>query len=70
MLSRLVVLPIGLLALVPLTVPAQEKKDRKVEPIKVVAIDHKDAVVYEKEIEPIFVNKCLFCVAGRPSTEL
>jgi WD40 repeat protein len=64
MLSRLVVLPIGLLALVPLAVPAQEKKDRKVDPIKVIALDRKDAVVYEKEIEPIFVNKCLFCHSG------
>src|SRR5262245_4011204 len=58
-------LTLCLLALLPALVVAQEKSDAKgVQPIKVVAIDRKDPVVYEKDIEPIFVNKCLFCHSG------
>ncbi len=43
---------------------AQEKKPGGAEPIKVVALDRKEPVAYEKEIEPILVNKCLFCHSG------
>src|SRR5262245_41019483 len=32
--------------------------------IKVVALDRKDPVAYEKDVEPIFVNKCQFCHSG------
>ena len=39
---------------------AQEKKDKdaRVQPIKVVVLDRKEPVTYEKDIEPIFVNNC------------
>jgi WD40 repeat protein len=42
----------------------KDKPKDKVQPIKVVTIDRKDPVVYEKEIEPVLVNKCLFCHSG------
>lgn len=35
-----------------------------VTPIKVIRIDRKDPVLYDKDIEPIFVNKCAFCHSG------
>src|SRR5687767_1853584 len=54
-----------LLALLPVVVAAQEpKKPAEVVPIKVVAIDRKDPVVYEKDLEPILVKKCFFCHSG------
>src|SRR5947207_869081 len=57
------VLTLGLMALLPLPVLADDKP-KGIQPIKVVAIDRKDPVIYEKDIEPIFVNKCLFCHSG------
>lgn len=56
-----------LLACLPMLVVAADEKDKKdkgVQPIKVVTIDRKEPVVYEKDIEPILVNKCLFCHSG------
>jgi len=44
---------------------AQEKKDAKVEPIPEVRLNRTDPVVYEKEIEPIFANKCFVCHSGK-----
>lgn len=35
-----------------------------VPPIKIVKIDRKEPVLYDKDIEPIFVNKCAFCHSG------
>src|SRR5262245_6446000 len=32
--------------------------------IKVVVLDRKEPVAYEKDVEPIFVNKCQFCHSG------
>jgi WD40 repeat protein len=46
---------------------ADDPKDKdklKVPPIKVVTLDRKDPVVYEKDIEPILVAKCFFCHSG------
>lgn len=37
---------------------------KAVQPIKVIALARKDPVVYEKDIEPIFVTKCMFCHSG------
>ena len=34
------------------------------EPIKVVKIDRKDALTYDKDVEPIFVKKCAVCHSG------
>jgi WD40 repeat protein len=59
-------LTFSLLALLPgLTLAGDEpKKPAGVKPIQVVTLDRKDPVVYEKDIEPIFVNKCSFCHSG------
>ncbi len=43
---------------------ADEPKKLALPPIKVVTIDRKTPVVYEKDIEPILVNKCSFCHSG------
>jgi WD40 repeat protein len=63
---RTLLLPVGLLALLPTFVVGadEDKKAKGVVPIKVVTLDRKDPVVYEKDIEPIFVNKCSFCHSG------
>jgi WD40 repeat protein len=42
----------------------KEKPKEKTQPIKVITLDRKEPVVYEKDIEPILVNKCLFCHSG------
>jgi hypothetical protein len=58
-------LTLPLLALLPgLVLADDEPKKPAVQPIKVVTLDRKDPVVYEKDIEPIFVNKCSFCHSG------
>lgn len=44
--------------------PKDKDKTPKVPPIEVIALDRKDPVSYEKEIEPIFVAKCFFCHSG------
>ncbi|OAI41306.1 NB-ARC domain protein [Planctomycetaceae bacterium SCGC AG-212-D15] len=54
---------LGLTGLLPTALFAADDK-KGVQPIKVVQIDRKDPVIYEKDIEPIFVNKCLFCHSG------
>jgi WD40 repeat protein len=54
-----------LLALLPALAVGQEKKDPPpLTPIKVVTLERKEPVTYEKDIEPIFVNKCSFCHSG------
>lgn len=37
---------------------------KSVQPIAVVALDRKEPVVYENDVEPIFIKKCLFCHSG------
>jgi Planctomycete cytochrome C/Anaphase-promoting complex subunit 4 WD40 domain/WD domain, G-beta repeat len=55
----------ALLALVPVWAFADKEKPKdKVQPIAVIALNRKEPVVYEKEIEPVLVNKCLFCHSG------
>jgi WD40 repeat protein len=49
--------------------PAQDDKDKEVrrkgeDEIKAVKLDRKTPVLYEKEIDPIFVNKCISCHSG------
>jgi WD40 repeat protein len=55
-----------LLVLLSGFVPAQDKPDKAaaVQPIKVVGLDRKEPVTYEKDIEPILVNKCQYCHSG------
>jgi len=57
----------ALVAVPPSAAFAQEKKDPP--PIQVVAIDHKEPVVYEKDIEPIFINKCSQCHSSSTKKE-
>ncbi|HLJ95728.1 MAG TPA: c-type cytochrome domain-containing protein [Gemmataceae bacterium] len=47
---------LGLVALLPALVAAQ--------PIKMVTLDRKEPVLYDKDIEPILVQKCQFCHSG------
>lgn len=51
-----------LLAALPLA--AQEKPVPGTEPIKIITLDRKDPVLYDRDIEPIFVKKCSFCHSG------
>jgi WD40 repeat protein len=48
-----------LMFLVPLTVAAAEK------PIEVVKVERTEPIAYEKDIEPIFHNKCIVCHSGK-----
>src|SRR5436305_11818611 len=58
-------LPLCLLGLLPVLALADDKeKSAGVQPIKVVTLDRKDPVTYEKDIEPILVKKCFFCHSG------
>jgi WD40 repeat protein len=57
-------LTLCLLALLPAWALAQEKEKKPLQPIAVVQLDRKDPVLYEKDIEPILVNKCQFCHSG------
>ncbi len=49
----------ALILIAPLTLCAAEK------PIPVVKINHAEPVVFEKEIQPIFKNKCTVCHSGK-----
>jgi hypothetical protein len=57
-------LPICLLALLSGTAYSADKGKGTVQPIQVIPLNQKEAVVYEKDVEPIFVNKCQFCHSG------
>ena len=50
-------------AAMPLVIWADEPKG-KAAPIKVIELNRKDPVLYDKDIEPIFVKKCLVCHSG------
>jgi WD40 repeat protein len=54
--------PLALFLLMPDLGLAREPKG--VQPIKIVALTRKDPVVYEKDVEPILINKCAFCHSG------
>src|SRR5947209_4977498 len=60
---RLAVFSLATMALACVTALGQEK-GVSVQPIKVVALDHKEPVTFEKDIEPILVKKCSFCHSG------
>src|SRR5262245_36819494 len=57
--SMMVLATLGIL---PAAAHAQTKKE--VIPIAVAEIKRNDAVIYEKEIEPIFYKKCITCHSG------
>lgn len=41
-----------------------DKRKKGEDPIRVIKLDRKAPVAYEKDIEPIFVNKCNYCHSG------
>jgi WD40 repeat protein len=43
---------------------AQEKKDPGLTPIPTAKLDRKEPISYEKDVAPIFANKCQVCHAG------
>jgi WD40 repeat protein len=45
-------------------VTAQDADKSGLKPIEVVKLDRKDPVLYEKDVEPILVNKCQVCHSG------
>lgn len=56
-----------LLSLSAVPVWSQEKEKEKrdpIQPIKVVKVERKEPVTWEKDVEPILVNKCNFCHSG------
>src|SRR5271167_1452450 len=57
-----------LIAVLPTPSFGQGKKTDDDGPLEVAKLDRKDAVLYEKEIEPIFKARCFAC--HHPSTEI
>ena len=55
-------LTLACLTLVPFAAAAQPKKE--VGPIKVIQLDRKDPISYEKDVEPIFYKRCTVCHSG------
>jgi WD40 repeat protein len=58
-------LTLCLIALLPAPVVAQGKQQNPDDPIEVVNLDRKDAVLYDKEVEPILRNRCFVCHSGK-----
>ena len=56
-------LTLALIASAAAAADAQEKKKEQ-GPVAVVDLKRKDAVSYEKEVEPIFYKKCITCHSG------
>jgi WD40 repeat protein len=49
----------------PIALIADEKKGKaSIQPIQVVALNRKEPVLYDRDIEPILANKCQFCHSG------
>src|SRR5205085_9863251 len=42
----------------------KDRRKKNEEEIKVVKLDRKTPVLFEKDVEPILVNKCAFCHSG------
>jgi DNA-binding beta-propeller fold protein YncE len=58
-------LSIGLILVIPVIGFGDEGKARNpIQPVKVVALDRKQPVLYERDVEPILANKCQFCHSG------
>ena len=60
-----------LLALLPSSMVAEDKVNRSGsqghpgnQSVRVVKLDRKEPVLYDKDIEPILINKCSFCHSG------
>jgi hypothetical protein len=58
-------LSVGLVLAWPLLLfAADDKAKAPVLPIKIVALNRKTPILYEKDIEPIFISKCQTCHSG------
>src|SRR5260370_12858792 len=44
---------------------AADEKKPAVQPIKVVKLERTSRVFHDKDVEPILVNKCIFCHSGK-----
>src|SRR5258708_2260252 len=59
---------VAVVALVPLVVgggaSAQEKRLKNEEPIKIVKIERRAPVLFDKDVEPILASKCITCHSG------
>src|SRR6516225_1159317 len=49
--------------LLPITASAQDFK-KEVGPIKVIELNRKEPISYEKDVEPIFYKRCTVCHSG------
>jgi WD40 repeat protein len=58
------ILFVNVAVLLPAAGFAEDKPKAPVQPIAVVALKRKEPIVYEKDIEPIFANKCQSCHSG------
>jgi WD40 repeat protein len=58
------VLTVSLLALPAILLADDAKKPETVQPIQVIELPRKEPVTYEKEVEPILLNKCAVCHSG------
>ncbi len=64
---RNLLIPAAILAVLPFAAfAADEKKEpaKGNEPIAVIKLERKEPVLYDKDVEPILVNKCMFCHSG------
>ncbi len=59
---------VAVVVLVPLVVgggaSAQEKRLKNEEPIKIIKIERKSPVLFDKDVEPILASKCITCHSG------
>jgi WD40 repeat protein len=53
------------LLLLPAVAFADDKKPPTGQAVKIITLDRKDPVTYEKDVEPIFVKKCFTCHSGK-----
>src|SRR5690242_16159755 len=53
-----------LLAILPGILLAQPENKTTIQPIEEIPLDRKDPVLFDKDIEPILIHKCLFCHSG------
>src|SRR5579875_3477014 len=56
-----VLLSLVLIVVLPAVASTQEKKSKTVQPIPVIELKRTTPVLYDKDIEPILINKCAVC---------
>src|SRR5438876_12433527 len=61
---RFIIIAFLLLAFSSQAIADEQKGKNSVQPIKVVMLDRKEPVLYDRDIEPILANKCQFCHSG------